>query len=193
MQDVLLSFRMACCRDVEMKSFLTQAENLLFNYRVSCMTADELLRAVKPLRKLIHSYESSHEPNLSIFTQQVKDIHQFVLCITRNMTWDSLIAKYAGGVTHEFVFVPFQFVSDLVAKRRVVIKNGYAKIPCTKLHDILNVLFKNLFQYGMEQARKSLSEVKDDIRILNLFRRLKVSRINFVCPIGSNKSVVWLL
>ncbi len=193
-----------------MRDFLLSAEKTLFSYRLSCMTEQELLRAVKPLRKLsndinthLHLHKNSpHQGGLRcntyvahqeealnilhfhqnerILNKALSDIGDQLYYLTFNNNWKTLLSLYANGVTEKYIVMPFQHCLHLVAKREVNLINGYAYVPCSKLCDMLISLFVDLLRYGLELAKKRLSIVNEDIRMARLLLNLKVREFNGV-------------
>ncbi|KAK2140168.1 hypothetical protein LSH36_1455g00006 [Paralvinella palmiformis] len=162
--------RMACVQDKDMEEFFVHSETELFRYRFSCMTHKELMATLKPLRQFLH-----HVNNPDLLSKEYKAILRIVSNITKTFTWNILVSKFVHSESSSFIRLPFVYILDLVRRRAITMDRGIAAVPCSKLCDVMTIVFKLFLERGMTLARKMLPSVlTSDNRIARLFDAIQI-------------------
>lgn len=159
-----------------MTSFLIKSETQLFCLRFASMNSAELISLLKSTYKFIHhlvrrnSRKTATKDNL---IKSAEDLHLVLnSALGKERSWESLIRKYMDNDS-ETISVPFQYALSLVRHREVVLHQGIAYVPCTKLHQILASLFEQIIADGLKRARSILRMVCQDERMVDLFKELR--------------------
>ncbi|XP_064646367.1 uncharacterized protein LOC135499507 [Lineus longissimus] len=168
--------RMACCNNQLMKTTFLKAEAALFQYRFTSMTEDELaLFFTYTKRELRHIKCDSENQNFSQLITNTNILKSIIYPYeAKDLIKLYLECGHLESKCSSFLTLPFQFVTDLVAKRQVLLSSGVAMVPCDKLHCILKSLFCEILKSNLAIARSSLREVTKDVRIARLFKKLKI-------------------
>ncbi|KAK6166586.1 hypothetical protein SNE40_023241 [Patella caerulea] len=160
--------RLILSREEETSKFLLETEKILFDFRSSCMTQDELYKLLRSLNKFklsgVHKEHRVESVLSSLFL--VKK-----LC---NNSWKMVVKKYSECGDDEYFYVPFQTVLPLVAKRQVFLKDGMAMVPFLKLLDFLREIFSSLLTAGIKKAGcQSNTDVRIEILSRQIMKRFK--------------------
>ena len=168
---ICIYFRLASAGSKEMRTFFIAAETLLFDFRFSSMSKDELYKCFRSLDrhiKQLDSYKEDIRQILKIFGKIKTDI----------CSWKRLVHKYLNGEVVDCLCVPFQTVLQLVAKREVVLNKGIACVPVCRLRELVTSLFSQMIASGTQEATITAKASEEDERILQLYRSL---RVNVIC------------
>ena len=166
-----LETRLACSQDPEMVAFFVNSETQLFKYRFSCFNQKEILSSIRILKKFQNLLVHSRGTALS---NEAKQLAQVLASITSYYSWERLVSFYVNGSSEHFMLVPFQYVPDFVATRSVVLKEGSAYVPCSRLCDLMAHLFESILQHGMILAQTKWRAVFTDHRMERLFTNMRV-------------------
>lgn len=85
---------------------------------------------------------------------------------------DELRQLHGPGVNDDFFVVPWQSVPDLVGRRGVFLRKGYAYVPKAEAFSIILTRFKEMLEGQLERTAKELPALRDD-RILPLLELVK--------------------
>lgn len=168
------SFRMACANDTSMAEFFIRTEAMLFEFRFSCMTFDELYSLFKSLDVhllRVKRMKSADFPLRAYSCEIVSNLNAFQTIKDQFGKWKHLVNKYLEG-DNDFFCLPFQHVLPLVAKRQVDLHLGVASISIGKLRDVVAGLFRKMLVEYITQASKFLHT--EDTRIQLLIHTIKV-------------------
>ncbi|XP_074663032.1 DNA primase large subunit-like [Tubulanus polymorphus] len=157
--------RLICAEGKEKFAFVT-AENFLFHYRFSCMNEKELIHFFQSLRRDMRRLDTKKVYACSKFGDVISILNGLI----QAHGVEPLVRKYLNGNEKPCIKVPFTYVSNLVADRSVIVKNGWAYIPFCKLQALMAALFFQSLTVGMESAKQSLNLLKTDIRFRKLLK-----------------------
>ncbi|XP_053372664.1 uncharacterized protein LOC123561011 [Mercenaria mercenaria] len=179
--------RLACCSNSDMTAFLVKAETLLFDFRFTCMTEEELCKLFKSTDYL----RKGNRLKNTISSDTPLYVRQFFETLSQikgdNLKWRTVVRQYLNGKEVCFM-VPFWTVLHFVATRQTVLKNGIAHVPVCRLRETVTSLFKELLQNGIKQAADIFHT--DERRIKILFKTLKVCTIIECYCIASVANIV---
>lgn len=99
-------------------------------------------------------------------------------------SWKKVTGLYLAQCSTSHFFVPFQSVFHLLGKRQVTLEQGMARVPFSKLREVVREQFLSLMQLATGQASQQLPAALADDRLNILWRKLKVGS----CLLGSFKS-----
>ena len=150
-----------------MRDFLVSSETLLFDFRFSCMSKDELFKCLRSLDQHCNRHET-YEKSMQTFLKIFADIK------AKYHGWKGLIRAYLNGTSSGYLHVPFQTVLQLVAKRQVSLKSGIASVPISKLRELVTSLFMLMMSSGVSGAAEMAKVAEEDERIHILIKQLKV-------------------
>ena len=138
------------------------------------MTEDELvLHVVRPLQKLGELLMTEVNP----LAPAMVDIAEILGYMTYSCDIETIVHYFVEGVKNKFFVLRFEHVLGLVAGRAVTVRRGKAVVPCTRLCEVLEVIFGKLLTYGMSLAKKKYAAVIEDKRFCRLFSCLRVSEV----------------
>ncbi|XP_050419505.1 uncharacterized protein LOC126832682 [Patella vulgata] len=169
--------RLILSREEETSKFLLETEKILFDFRSSCMTQDELYKLLRSLNKFKLSGVCKEHGVESILSSL------FLVKKLCNNSWKMVVKKYFECGDDEYFYVPFQTVLPLVAKRQVSLKDGMALVPFLKLLDFLKEILSSLLTAGIKKAR---CQSNTDVRIKILSRQIMKRFKNQVHSFSSN-------
>jgi len=166
-----------CAEDSDMSAFFMNAETVLFTMRFACMTFEELCKLFKSLDSHLQSERVPDEKGSPRPYCAIPDdaFETFMAIKLKFRRWKNLVRKYVHGGQECFA-LPFHKVLPLVAERKVVLRNGIALVPCSRLRDIMVDLFRQCLKAGMHRAR--LHVKCEDERIVELSTLIKVRVVN---------------
>ena len=96
--------------------------------------------------------------------------------LTKSRSLGIIVKEYFKG-SDMVLALPFLSVINLVKRREVPLRRGFAYVPVTSLLEILVPLFESTLRYGMKLAVQKFATVKEDIRIRRLCLQLKVCTV----------------
>ena len=167
------NFRIACCESAEMSEFFIRAETALFAYRISCMTEREMLHTIKLLQRYHNAIKNTAVDTLPLASSSLVHMYYTMEYATLKSSWEILVKDYMSG-SNKMLMVPFESVLDLVSKRQVLIHNGFALLPVTKLCDLLVPLFRTMLVHSVKVARRKWRDAGEDSRMKRLMCQLTV-------------------
>ncbi|XP_041375016.1 uncharacterized protein LOC121387853 [Gigantopelta aegis] len=173
--------RLLLAGDPEAQRFILEAETRLFAFRFSCMTETEIYWLFKSVQRITHRVIY---PESSSFNElNPKHLLSVILSIRNNCgSWKSVTRKYIQGCHGEHFLSPFQAATMLVSKREVTLDKGMARVPFSKMNDILTEVFRKLLAASFGRDRElSDSRLVRDKRMTKLQQLLKaIFRRNYL-------------
>lgn len=79
-----------------------------------------------------------------------------------------------GREADDFFRVPFEYVPDLVGRRTVLVRGGWAYVPKSESFAIILSRFKDNLEHWMERTARELPSLRDD-RLLPILHLVKAS------------------
>lgn len=153
------------CKTAELQRWLLTQETLLFKLRWLNETAKER-------GEFLASLVSSGQLEL-----------QSVPCALVAGLFPGQRFEESGG---DFVKVPFGQVLDLVTRRAVLLKDGFAFVPKSEVLSVLLHRFRSILEERLHAASKMLPRLQEADRILPLLSGL--SAVEMALPIFSNSA-----
>lgn len=142
--------RLAFCRSEELRRRFVQAEVQLFRYRYEVLGMEERAKFITS-RNFDWKGLSEDEKRDTILMQDLKNLHEL------NTEWYKV----------RWIRVP-----DLVEKRRVYLKNGWAYVPEKEQSSIIFQEFQTCLEAALEKTAKSLPRLDEDSRLFPILEHL---------------------
>ncbi|XP_052803307.1 uncharacterized protein LOC128233600 isoform X2 [Mya arenaria] len=162
--------RVICSKDRSISEFFILAETLLFEFRFSCMSFEELHKLFKSLDLHTRCLRRTDKGEPSLYSPEITNVLKTFYQIKRQGTsWRHVVDKYLLG-SQECFSVPFYKVLPLVRTREVVLNKGDAFVPYCKLRKVAVDLFNTLMKGGIKQAQSCF---QCDDRFLDIFQQIK--------------------
>jgi DNA primase large subunit len=171
--------RLAFCRTADLRHWLVRMETDLFRFRFQEETMEEK-------EKFIRSAGLSFVPfSLSKPTPSEKRI---LPALVRDLS-----AMYSGDIKSQLFFkVPFEKVPELVGRRSVVVKAGYAYVP-PSLQDVLVVhCYKEHLTHELDTLGKLMTRLDDPERldpILSSLAKQNITNKNYAFGADSSNKI----
>ncbi|WAR04934.1 PRI2-like protein [Mya arenaria] len=173
--------RVICSKDRSISEFFILAETLLFEFRFSCMSFEELHKLFKSLDLHTRCLRRTDKGEPSLYSPEITNVLKTFYQIKRQGTsWRHVVDKYLLG-SQECFSVPFYKVLPLVRTREVVLNKGDAFVPYCKLRKVAVDLFNTLMKGGIKQAQSCF---QCDDRFLDIFQQIKVQYTLFLKEAG---------
>ena len=158
--------RLAFCRSEELRNWFTRLECTLFKYRYlkeEPHDREAFLSLVQLEAKGISldTMLAEHYPNDKSESEQVQNTHRMRLM-------NEIRAVYGLDMdaikTATFYKVPFEQVLELVSKRAVLLRDGWAYVPESERVLLVVNCFKAKLVKGLEDTARALPRMEEDDR-----------------------------
>lgn len=166
--------RLVFCRTEDLRRKFVRNETVLFKIRYNAMQPKEQHQFITNHHdKLPWNYIDSDE-KLALFDQ--------LFAATGATVKSALAAESDGQITTDqlrahfrnenFIKVPFEKITSLVATRLVLLKLGYGYVPSTLQLSLLALEFQELLQRDLLRTFQSIPRLEEDDRLLPLLNHL---------------------
>jgi len=155
-----LKSRLACAGDYAAEHIFMTAEISLFCYRLRSLNETRVKRFVRQFQQLCKYFLNSTE--MSNPSLELGDVRELLSVLDdRCIDWKSVINGYVSFALdkHDYtadnfcIPVPFRFVQQLVAKRKVLLNKGMALLTPNQLPHMFAAVFRKWLKYGIQLAR----------------------------------------
>ncbi|KAL8618804.1 hypothetical protein ACOMHN_000232 [Nucella lapillus] len=161
--------------DPETQQFFREAETAWFDFKLSCMTEDEMNKFFgsvdKILKKTVACSQSCQvfpgSANIAGILGVFKSIKQSV------GSWKEVVRLYLAQCPSSQFSVPFHRVLNLVKGRQVVLDRGMARVPFSRLREVVTEQFLSLMWGASAQASQQFPAAVADERLRLLWRKMK--------------------
>ena len=145
--------RLAYCRTADLRRWFLQHECELFRYSCEMVGAEEV-------DLFLTSNDLKYTPIPSEEKKRLGD----------RLRWENQDRDHAAS--SDYFKVPFEQVVDLVARRKVFMKGGFAYVPRCELISILMGVFRMRLAKALMDTAKALPQMEEDERVLPMLNHM---------------------
>ncbi|TIA75559.1 hypothetical protein E3P89_03625 [Wallemia ichthyophaga] len=158
--------RLAFCRSEELRRRFVKAETTLFRIRFDDATTAEK-------NAFLHSMKSSQSSKVD--WEEVDDVEKESLRPFLISSNPGIAIKPAEFEKELYYKVKWTQVPELVERRRVFLKQGYAYVPMREQTSLILNSFSSQLQQALEFTAKALPRLDEDSRLLPVLSHLSLS------------------